>query len=245
MSAKIFVHHFQYGGDNLRILVVEDDKALSMVLCELLGQEGYTIDSAYNGEDGYDCAASGIYDVIILDVMIPKMDGFTVLKNLRNDHVGTPVLMLTAKSQIEDKVTGLDCGADDYLTKPFNSSELLARVRALARRKASEFVDTSVRFKDIVINKDVHEISKDEHKVKLTKKEFDILDVMMRSRGKVVSKDTLTLKIWGYDSDIEYNSCEVYVSFLRKKLKAIRSDIRIATVRGIGYILEDTNESGS
>ena len=223
----------------MRILVVEDDKSLSMVLCELLRQEGYQTDTAFAGDTGLDCALSGIYDVIVLDVMLPKMDGFALLRSLRREGIRTPVLMLTARSQIEDKVTGLDGGADDYMTKPFNTTELLARVRALSRRSATEFVDTSIRCGDIVLLKDSHEVQCGSKSVKLTSKETDILEMFAKSHGRVVSKDMLTLKIWGYDSEIEYNSTEVYISFLRKKLKSIGSQIKIKAVRGVGYQLEE------
>lgn len=225
----------------MRILVIEDDKALSMVLSEILNQDGYTADTVFDGEKGLDCAVTGIYDVIILDVMLPRMDGLTVLQNMRSSGCSTPVLLLSAKSQIEDKVKGLDFGADDYLTKPFNSSELLARVRVLSRRRASEIIGYSDTFGDVTLIREKHEISKGNKKVKLTKKEFDILEIMIRNKGTVISKETLILKIWGYDTDIEYNSTEVYVSFLRKKLKAIGSDLKITTIRSVGYLLEKFN----
>lgn len=229
----------------MRILVVEDDKALSMVLSEILRQNGYTTDAVFHGEDGLDYALTGIYDMIILDIMLPKMDGFTVLQNIRRDGNSTPVLLLSAKSLIEDKVKGLDFGADDYLTKPFNSSELLARVRALTRRKANEIVGYSDHFGDVALTREKHEISRGDKKVKLTKKEFDILEILIRNQGNVVSKDTLILKIWGYDTDIEYNSTEVYISFLRKKLRAIGSSLKITAIRGSGYLLEGFHADGT
>lgn len=223
----------------MRILVTEDDKALSMVMCELFNQEGYITDTAFDGEEGYDCAVSGIYDIIILDIMLPVTDGLTVLRRLRKEGVKTPVLLLSAKSQIEDKVKGLDSGADDYLTKPFNTVELLARIRALLRRRDKEYTELAFEFMDIMFDKERHEIKKDNRTIKLTKKEFSILDVLTENVGKVVTKETIILKIWGYDTEIEYNSSEVYVSFLRKKLKAIGSRIKISNVRGVGYILEE------
>ncbi len=229
----------------MRILVVEDDKSLSMVLCELLRQEGYRADTAFSGDTGLDCALSGIYDVIVLDVMLPKMDGFAVLRGLRQAGIRTPVLMLTARTQIEDKVTGLDSGADDYLTKPFNTTELLARIRALSRRSSTEFVDSSIQCNDIVLHKETHEVQCGSKSIKLTSKEADILEMFAKSHGRVVSKDMLTLKIWGYDSEIEYNSTEVYISFLRKKLKSIGSQIKIKAVRGVGYLLEEPNANGN
>lgn len=223
----------------MRILIVEDEKDLSMVLSEMLEMEGYYVDTAYDGISGLDNALSGIYDVIILDIMLPEMDGIQVLSNIRRNNMNTPVLMLTAKSEIEDKVNGLDKGADDYLTKPFNTNELLARIRALSRRREKIFVDENLKFADIVLDKETHEICKNEQKIKLTKKEFDIIELLILNSGKTVSKENLTVKIWGYDTDIEYNSIEVYISFLRKKLNAIDSAIHISTVRGIGYAIKE------
>lgn len=223
----------------MRILIVEDEKDLSMILSEMLEMEGYYVDAAYDGVSGLDNALSGIYDIILLDVMLPEMDGIQVLSEIRRNKVTTPVLMLTAKSQIEDKVTGLDNGADDYLTKPFNTKELLARIRALLRRKEKVLIDDDLKFSDIVLNKETHEIFCSDQKVKLTKKEFDIMELLILNKGKAVSKESLTVKIWGYDTDIEYNSIEVYVSFLRKKLSAINSVIKISTVRGVGYTIKE------
>lgn len=223
----------------MRILIVEDEMDLSMILSEMLEMEGYYVDAVYNGISGLDYALSGIYDIIILDIMLPGMDGLQVLSEMRRNNMNTPVLMLTAKSEIEDKVTGFDKGADDYLTKPFNTKELLARIRALSRRKEKIFFDDNLKFADIVLDKETHEICKNEQKVKLTKKEFNIIELLILNKGKTVSKECITVKIWGYDTDIEYNSIEVYISFLRKKLNAINSQIHISTVRGIGYTIKE------
>lgn len=223
----------------MRILIVEDEKDLVMILSEMLSMEGYCVDYSYDGADGLDNALSGIYDVIILDIMLPKMDGISVLSEIRRNNINTPVLMLTARSEIEDKITGLDNGADDYLTKPFNSKELLARIRALLRRKEKTFIDSNLKFADIALNKSTHEICKNNQKVRLTKKEYNVMEFLILNQGKVVSKESLTVKIWGYDTDIEYNSIEVYISFLRKKLSAVDSDIHIATVRGLGYTIKE------
>ena len=225
----------------MRILIVEDEKDLAMVLSELLSMEGYYTDTVYDGEEGLDSAMSGIYDLIILDVMLPKMDGFHVLSEIRKSSVSVPVLMLTARSQIEDKVTGLDIGADDYLTKPFDTKELLARIRALSRRREKVYVDDSDRFADITLDKTTHEIQKNGQKIKLTKKEYDILDILISNVGKVIPKETFVTKIWGYDTDVEYNSIEVYISFLRKKLHAVGSSIHISTVRSMGYTIKEKN----
>ena len=227
----------------MRILIVEDEKDLAMVLSELLEMEGYYTDTAFDGEEGLDNALSGIYDMIILDVMLPKMDGFQVLSEIRKNSLNVPVLMLTARSQIEDKVTGLDNGADDYLTKPFDTKELLARIRALSRRREKTFVDDNDRFADITLDKTTLEIQKGGQKIKLTKKEYDILEILISNYGNVVTKETFVTKIWGYDTDVEYNSIEVYISFLRKKLSAVESSIHIATVRSMGYTIKE-NKNG-
>ncbi|HHX58059.1 MAG TPA: response regulator transcription factor [Clostridiales bacterium] len=222
----------------MRILIVEDEKDLAMILSETLEIEGYYVDVVYDGVSGLDNAMSEIYDIIILDVMLPKMNGIQVLYEIRKNNISTPVLILTAKSEIEDKVCGLDNGADDYLTKPFNTKELLARIRALLRRKEKVIIDENLKFADIILDKDTHQICKNDQKVKLTKKEFDIIELLILNQGKVISKEKLTVKIWGYDTDIEYNSIEVYVSFLRKKLGAINSKVNISTVRGLGYTVK-------
>ena len=222
----------------MRILIVEDEKDLAMILSETLEIEGYYVDVVYDGVSGLDNAMSEIYDIIILDVMLPKMNGIQVLYEIRKNNISTPVLILTAKSEIEDKVCGLDNGADDYLTKPFNTKELLARIRALLRRKEKVIIDENLKFADIILDKDTHQICKNDQKIKLTKKEYDIIELLILNQGKVISKEKLTVKIWGYDTDIEYNSIEVYVSFLRKKLGAINSKVNISTVRGLGYTVK-------
>ena len=224
--------------DVTRILIIEDEKYLSMVLSEMFSQEGYYTDKAYNGEDGLDNALSGIYDVIILDVMLPKLNGLEVLREIRRNKVRSAVLMLTAKSEIEDKVAGLDSGADDYITKPFDSKELLARVRALSRRKNLDFVDDDLQFADIMMDQSTHEMHCGNHHVRLSKKEYDIMEMMILNNGRLLSKDQLITKIWGYDTELEYNSIEVYISFIRKKLAAVKSRVAIVTSRGLGYTLE-------
>lgn len=223
----------------MRILIVEDEQDLSMILSETLELEGYYADASYDGISGLDNALSGIYDVIILDIMLPGMDGIQVLSEIRRNKITTPVLMLTAKSEINDKINGLDKGADDYLTKPFNTKELLARIRALSRRRDKIMIDDCLRFSDIILYKETCEMCRGEQKIKLTKKEFDILEILILNQGKTVSKETLTVKIWGYETDVEYNSIEVYISFLRKKLSAVESDIQIKTVWGKGYTIKE------
>ncbi len=223
----------------MRILIVEDEKDLAMILSETLKIEGYYADAVHDGVSGLDNAMSGIYDMIILDVMLPKMNGFEVVAQLRKNNIETPVLMLTAKSEIDDKIEGLDNGADDYLTKPFNTKELLARIRALLRRREKTIVDENIKFSDIVLDKSLHEIVKGDNRIKLTKKEYGIMEQLMLARGKAVSKENIIVKIWGYDADVEYNSIEVYISFLRKKLDAVGAIAKIVSVRGIGYAVKE------
>ncbi len=226
----------------MRILIIEDEKDLAYVLSEMLSLENYNIDIANDGEYGLDCALTGSYDVIILDVMLPKKNGFEVLKQLRAEQITSAVLMLTAKSQIEDKVEGLDNGADDYLTKPFITKELLARIRALCRRRPNEYISANPQFGDIVLDSSHHELHCGDRRVMLSKKEFDLMELLILNRGKAITKDTLITKIWGYETDIEYNSIEVYISFLRKKFKALHANVSIQTARGIGYFLAEVND---
>ena len=199
---------------------------------------GYTADVCHDGESGLDNALSGIYDVVLLDVMLPKMDGFTVLRNLRSAGNAVPVLMLTARSELSDRVEGLDCGADYYLTKPFEPKELLACIRALTRRQPELRSSDTVEFGDLKLDKSAFTLSCGNRQLRLSRKEFDMMDLLMRNRDMVLTKETLLLKIWGYESDAEDNNVEVYVSFLRKKLDHLRSKVKIKTIRMVGYCLE-------
>ncbi len=222
----------------MKILIVDDEKQLVSALTAILKQNKFLVDYAFNGEDGLDMALTGLYDVIVLDVMMPILDGFTVLREIRNAKISTPILMLSAKSETNDKVLGLNYGADDYLAKPFDIKELIARIKALARRKA-EFTGDLLQFKDILLDRDTFEIIKGEHRIALGKKEFGIMEVLMLNAGKCIDKEKLIEKIWGYDTNAEYNTIEVYVSFIRKKLQAIGSTTEIKTIRGLGYTLGD------
>lgn len=224
----------------MRLLLIEDERALAEALALSLKKENYTVDLSFDGQDGLDQALTGIYDVIILDVMLPKMNGFEVLKNIRMEKIQTPVLMLTARSELEDKVEGLDCGADDYLTKPFQLKELLARLRAVSRRKG-EMEDQDISFGDLILDTKRCAIScKDTGKtMKLGLKEFQLLEYMLRNRNQIITKEQIAEKIWGFDSEAEYNTAEVYVSFTRKKIKFIGSKVKIKAVRGVGYTLEE------
>ena len=201
----------------MRILVVEDEKRLADTLCELLAYHRYTADAAYDGETGLDNALSGIYDAVILDVMMPKKNGYQVVQELRKAGVSTPVLMLTAKSETSDKVEGLDHGADYYLTKPFETEELLACLRALLRRQ-EEIVPEELTFEGLSLNLSSCVLSYEGHSVRLSSKEFEMMRLLLSGSGNVIPKETLLLKVWGYDSQAEDNHVEVYISFLRKKL---------------------------
>ncbi len=222
----------------MKILIVEDEKNLATVLVEMLKQKGYSADMVHNGIDGLDYALTGIYDVIVLDIMLPQMNGIEVLKEIRKNNIASAVLMLTAKAEIEDKINGLDNGADDYLTKPFITEEFMARVRALGRRNGKEYSGNQLSFGDISIDKNKHEISKNSQKIKLSQKEYEIMEMLILNKGNIISKEQFIQKIWGYDTDVEYNSIEVYISFVRKKLSAVNSNVKISTSRSIGYMLE-------
>ena len=222
----------------MRILIVEDEHSLADAVTAILKKEQYFVDAVYDGRDGLDYAMSGIYDLILLDIMLPKMNGLDVLREIRKNNISTPVMLLTARTEIDDKIKGLDCGADDYLTKPFNKGELLARVRALTRRKG-EIPSNEVAFGDIILNQSTYELSCGTLSVKLGAKEFRIMQMLMFAPKNINSKDEFIEKIWGYDSEAEYNSIEVYISFLRKKLGAIKSTIQIKASRGIGYYIEE------
>lgn len=221
----------------MKLLVVEDEVALAEALSEILKRNKYAVDTVYDGEDGLEYALTDIYDCIILDIMLPKMNGIDVLRTLRKRHISTPVLLLTARSDVEDKINGLDSGADDYLTKPFVSGELLARVRSLTRRKG-EVVTDEFTFGDVALNKSTFSLSREEQFVKLSLKEYQIMELLIANPRQLIPKERFIEKIWGYESDVEYNNVEVYISFLRKKLTVIGSKVTIKTARGIGYFLE-------
>ena len=222
----------------MRVLVIEDEVRLAATLQDLLELNGYTADACHDGESGLDNALSGIYDVIILDVMLPKMDGFTVLRRLRESGSATPVLMLTARSELSDRVEGLDRGADYYLTKPFEPRELMACIRALTRRQPELRTSDTLEVGDLTLDKSAFTLSCGERSVRLSRKEFDMMDLLMRNQRMVITKETLLLKLWGYESDAEDNNVEVYISFLRKKLEHLKSQVKIKTIRMVGYCLE-------
>lgn len=226
----------------MRVLVVEDEVRLASTLQDLLELNGYTTDICHDGEAGLDNALSAIYDVVVLDVMLPKMDGFTVVQRLRAAGNSTPVLMLTARSEVSDRVTGLDRGADYYLTKPFEPRELLACIRALSRRQPELRNTDALEYGDLKLDKNSFTLLCGERSVRLSRKEFDMMELLMLNQEIVITKENLLLKIWGYESDAEDNNVEVYISFLRRKLAHLRSTVKIKTIRMVGYCLERSSD---
>lgn len=223
----------------MKLLLVEDEKELSEALVEILSKNKYVVDAVYDGEDGLNYALTDIYDVIVLDIMIPKLNGLSVLKELRKKEITTPIIMLTAKSQIEDRVQGLDLGADDYLTKPFAAEELLARLRSITRRKGNVINDNYLSYGDVRLDLNTYDLEVKGESIRLTLKEFEMIKYFMERPKVVVSKDDLITKLWGFDAEIEYNNIEVYISFIRKKLQHLNSRVNIVTIRGVGYRMEE------
>ena len=221
----------------MRVLIVEDEVRLAEALGQILAEQKYSTDIVYNGEDGLHYALNGQYEVIVLDVMLPKRDGFEVVRELRNQKNATPVLLLTAKDEITDKVTGLDHGADDYMTKPFAPEELLARIRALSRRKGDVFLE-ELTFGDLQLNLSTYDLSRGAKSVHLGFKEFEILKILMANPKMVIPKEDLLTKVWGAESQAEDNNVEAYISFLRKKFFFLGSKVGIGTIRKVGYRLE-------
>lgn len=222
----------------MKILVVEDEMQLADALSELLKRNMYSVDTFYNGIDGLDNALTGVYDCIILDIMLPGMNGLEILRNIRAEKLSTPVLLLTARSEIDDKINGLDCGADDYLTKPFVTGELLARVRALTRRKGELVDENRFEYNGLVLHKNTCSISCGGNDMKLSLKEYYIMEMLIANHGQILPKERIIEKIWGSESDVDYNNIEVYISFLRKKIMSVSAPVQIKTARGIGYFLE-------
>lgn len=221
----------------MRILVVEDEIRLAEALAHILTRQKYIVDVAHNGTDGLDYALSGQYDAAILDVMLPGKTGFDIVHELRKQKITTPVLILTAKDTVSDKVKGLDSGADDYITKPFATDELLARVRALTRRQGEVQLDT-MQFEDLTLDLSNGDLSCGAKSVHLGFKEFEVLKILMANAGVVVPKEDLIVKVWGYNSEAEDNNVEAYISFLRKKFFFLSSKAGITTLRKFGYRLE-------
>ena len=224
----------------MRVLLVEDDRSLSAAVCKLLEKERIMVDPVYNGIDGLDWALGSEYDAIILDVMLPGMDGFSVLRSLRHEKVSAPVLMLTARTSLEDRLTGLDSGADYYLPKPFESAELISCLHAITRRSSGTPVLT-LSFGDITLDQGDGKLKNHENarEIKLGAKEFQLMELFLRNPARILPRETIQERVWGFECDAEYNNLEVYVSFLRKKLSFICSRVKIKATRGVGYALEE------
>jgi DNA-binding response OmpR family regulator len=222
----------------MKILIVEDEHLIANALKKGLEQEHYTVDLAFDGLEGYDLASSGDYDIILLDLMLPKMDGLEICRQLRSQQIHVPILMLTAKSQIEDKVKGLNCGADDYLTKPFAFEELLARIRALARRPQTAATEI-LTVGDLSLNLSTYEVIRQKKTISLSSKEYSLLECLMRHANKILTKDQLIQHVWSYESDILPNTVEVYIRNLRQKIDKNYKVKLIKTIRGFGYKISE------
>ena len=223
----------------MRLLIVEDEVRLASTLADLLHRQGYTADICHDGLAGLDNARSGIYDLMILDAMLPGLDGFSLLQQLRSEGSSLPVLMLTARSDVSDRVRGLDSGADYYLTKPFDAQELLACVRLLLRRSGSENrTDDAILCGDLRLEPGSFLLSCGQRSVRLSRREYDLMELLMRNSKIILTKEQILLKVWGYDSEAEDNNAEVYISFLRRKLTHLHSTVKIKTIRLVGYCLE-------
>ena len=221
----------------MKLLLAEDEKEMSNAIVAVLKHEHFSVDAVYDGEDALDYLETGEYDGAILDIMMPKMDGITVLKKVRAQGIATPIIMLTAKSQLDDKVEGLDAGADDYLTKPFAMKELIARVRSITRR-SGEVSDNTLTFEDISLSRNTFYLKSTAGEERLANKEFQMLEMLLEHPGQVISADQFMDRIWGYDTETESNVVWVYISNLRKKLKKLGSTVNIKAARGLGYSIE-------
>lgn len=221
----------------MRILLAEDNASLSKVVSAILQKSNYSVDAVGDGEMALEYIESGLYDAVILDIMMPKMDGLTVLKNVREKNNRIPIIMLTAKTEIEDKVSGLDMGANDYLTKPFDSRELLARLRVITRNEKQQ--DSAIKIANITLDTNTCVLSSPTGKYKLANKEYQMMEIFMSNYNKVISAEQLMDKIWSADSDSELNTVWSYISYLRRKLEALDSEVQISTKRNMGYVLEE------
>ena len=224
----------------MRILLAEDEKALSKALVKIFKRNNYSVDAVYNGEDALTFIEYGNYDAVVLDIMMPKADGITVLKKVRASGNNIPILILTAKSEIDDRVLGLDCGADDYLPKPFDTRELLARIRRMTRGK--EESDTKLRMGNISLDRATFELASSAGSFRLANKEFQMMEMFLANPQQIFSSERIMKKIWGYDSEAEINVVWVYISYLRKKLTALKANIQIKASRNAGYSLENADD---
>ncbi|MDR1774018.1 MAG: response regulator transcription factor [Clostridioides sp.] len=221
----------------MKILYVEDEIYMAKAVAQVLKKNNYSVDLAHDGESGLILATSDVYDIVILDIMLPKLDGISVLKEMRNKNITKPVILLTAKGEVEDKVRGLDSGADDYLAKPFQTEELMARLRALGRRKELVATNDTLIYGDIELNYNSLDLFANGHNFHLTLKESQLLELLIINKGRAISTQTIIEKLWGWDSDAEDSHVQVQIAFLRKKLSIISKKVKIKTIRGVGYMI--------
>ena len=226
-------------GDTMRILLAEDERSLSRAVVALLEKSNYSADAVYDGEEALAYLEAGNYDGVILDIMMPKMDGLEVLRRLREQGNPVPVLLLTAKSEVEDKVTGLDTGANDYLTKPFSTAELMARIRAMTRSQTGGQVTSRLTFGNITLDQTSFELSSSAGSFRLANREYQMMELLLRNPRQLIPTERFLERIWGYDSDVELNVVWVYISYLRIKLSALQANIQIKATRNVGYSLEE------
>ena len=226
-------------GDTMRSLLAEDERSLSRAVVALLEKSNYSADAVYDGEEALAYLEAGNYDGVILDIMMPKMDGLEVLRRLREQGNPVPVLLLTAKSEVEDKVTGLDTGANDYLTKPFSTAELMARIRAMTRSQTGGQVTSRLTFGNITLDQTTFELSSSAGSFRLANREYQMMELLLRNPRQLIPTERFLERIWGYDSDVELNVVWVYISYLRKKLSALQANIQIKATRNVGYSLEE------
>lgn len=224
----------------MRILIIEDEKLLANALQTMLEKKGFSVECVYDGDTGAEYAELGVYDLLILDVMMPGLNGLQVARRVREKHCAVPILMLSARTELEDRVRGLNAGADYYLTKPFESEELLACIRSLLRRSGEEVSADAGEtvFGDLTLRQSTFLLRCGEREVRLSRREYDLMELLMKNGSQIVTKEQLILKVWGYDSAAEDNNVEVYISFLRRKLTHLQSGVRIKTLRLVGYCLE-------
>ncbi|MCR4999912.1 MAG: response regulator transcription factor [Lachnospiraceae bacterium] len=232
----------------MRILVVEDEKEIADGIQAILKHEGYESDVVYAGDEALEYMRTGIYDLVLLDVMLPGMDGFEVIRHAKNEGISAPIILLTAKSMVDDKIKGLDLGADDYLTKPFDSGELLARIRARLRIKSGETTrinSNSISAYDISLDASTYKLSHGDKSVKLSNKEYQFMEYLMLNKGIILERDNIANRVWGFDDEGDYNNIAVYASFLRKKLRFIDAKAAIVTKKDVGYSLEENDGKGT
>ena len=226
----------------MKILIIEDEYSLADAISEMLIKENFSCNIITNGEDGENEALTNIYDLILSDVMLPNKNGFEILRNLRGERIETPVIMLTEKSEISDKLDGLENGADDYITKPFHMRELMARIKVILKRKTNIKNTNILEYSDLILDLRTGKMSSNNTEICINGKELNLLEMLLLNKNHIISREILANKIWGYNSDTEYNNVEVYVSFLRKKLKLLKSKVKIKAVRGMGYKMEEEDD---